>query len=136
MHILNAHLVSCIVNTGTASSKPSPLRGVSCTALRFPSGNVWLFDVGESSQVSPTSIMFPSFFCMTQVASANKLQLEKSDIRPSKITKIFITHLHGDHAFGLPGITAPPITLWRNVWIDFFHRRRSALYAWYGLCGL
>lgn len=31
-------------------------------------------------------------------------QIKIADIRPSSITKIFITHFHGDHVLGLPGL--------------------------------
>lgn len=68
---------------GTGAGAPSKSRNVSSIALKLLDeiNEVWLFDVGEATQH----------------------QILKTNLRPRKITKIFITHLHGDHIFGLPG---------------------------------
>ncbi|WP_129044885.1 ribonuclease Z [Companilactobacillus metriopterae] len=69
---------------GTGAGVPSKSRNVSSIALKMldERNEVWLFDVGEATQH----------------------QILKTNIRPRKITKIFISHLHGDHIFGLPGL--------------------------------
>ncbi|MGO3732723.1 MAG: ribonuclease Z [Vagococcus sp.] len=69
---------------GTGAGVPSKQRNVTSIALKLldERNAVWLFDCGEGSQQ----------------------QILHTAIRPRKIEKIFITHLHGDHIFGLPGL--------------------------------
>ena len=66
---------------GTASAVHSKDRNHPSIALKA-FGDVFLFDCGEGAQK----------------------QLLFTNVSPMKISKIFITHFHGDHILGLPGL--------------------------------
>lgn len=68
---------------GTGAGQPAKQRNVSSLVLKLLDeiNQVWMFDCGEGTQ----------------------RQILETTIKPRKIEKIFITHLHGDHIFGLPG---------------------------------
>ncbi|GEK88124.1 RNAse Z [Alkalibacterium putridalgicola] len=69
---------------GTGSGVPAKHRNLSSIVLKLldERNSMWLFDCGESSQH----------------------QILNTTVKPRKIDKIFITHMHGDHIFGLPGL--------------------------------
>ena len=70
---------------GTSSGVPTRSRNVSSVALRLTQrGEIWLFDCGEGTQH----------------------QFLRSEFKASQIRRIFITHMHGDHIFGLMGLLA------------------------------
>ncbi|EAD0590761.1 ribonuclease Z [Listeria monocytogenes] len=73
-----------LVFLGTGAGVPSRGRNVTSIALSMLNerNTIWLFDCGEATQH----------------------QIIRSQIKLSKLEKIFITHLHGDHIFGLPGL--------------------------------
>ncbi|OCG59740.1 ribonuclease Z [Gilliamella sp. GillExp13] len=69
---------------GTSASSPTLQRNVSSILLdlRQERGKFWLFDCGEATQ----------------------MQMQKAKFSLAKLEIIFLTHLHGDHLFGLPGV--------------------------------
>ena len=70
---------------GTSSACPSLNRNVSATAVSFDSTKSWLLvDCGEGTQH----------------------QILKSELASYHLSVILITHLHGDHCYGLPGLIA------------------------------
>ena len=66
---------------GSSSASPTSRRNTSSQLVNFYQ-RLYLIDCGEGTQV----------------------QLRKNKIRFSKINHIFISHLHGDHFFGLVGL--------------------------------
>ena len=68
---------------GTSAGTPTLTRNVTALAMGFDQGSDWyLFDCGEATQQ----------------------QLLRSNYSLARLSRIFITHLHGDHIFGLPGL--------------------------------
>lgn len=72
-----------VVFLGTGAGMPTRERNVASLAVTLD-GRTLLFDCGEGTQQ----------------------QLLRAPVRPGAIDAIFITHLHGDHLFGLPGLLA------------------------------
>ena len=70
-----------LIVLGTASQVPTRTRAHQAAVLRWD-GEVVLFDPGEGTQ----------------------RQLTLAGISAGSITRICITHLHGDHCLGLPGV--------------------------------
>ncbi|CAI5722486.1 unnamed protein product [Peronospora effusa] len=70
-----------ILFLGTGAGSPSVRRNPTGICIRLARSN-WMFDCAEGSL----------------------RQLIKSVVRVPLTTKFFVTHLHGDHVYGLPGI--------------------------------
>ncbi|HRZ85930.1 MAG TPA: ribonuclease Z [Candidatus Paceibacterota bacterium] len=66
---------------GTGSAVPTAKRNHPAILLNYKAESI-LFDCGEGTQ----------------------RQFRKAKLNPCKLTKIFITHWHGDHVLGIPGL--------------------------------
>lgn len=72
----------CLTFLGTGSGTPTRTRNTAATIYARPDrSEFWLFDCGEATQH----------------------QMLRHGINMNKVSRVFITHMHGDHTFGLPG---------------------------------
>jgi|SRR5690554_393672 len=83
---MNLTILGCYAATPTVNTHPTS----QVLELR---GNQFLIDCGEGTQV----------------------QLRKSKIKFNRIQHIFISHLHGDHFFGLPGLITTFLLMGRDA---------------------
>jgi len=70
-----------VIFLGTGGSIPTPKRGLSAIAVRRKN-ELLLFDCGEGTQ----------------------RQMIQAGVGFHRKAKIFVTHMHGDHVLGLPGL--------------------------------
>lgn len=70
-----------IIFLGTGGSMPTKDRGLTSIAVRR-GGETLLFDAGEGTQ----------------------RQMTRTKVSPMKVDAIFVTHFHGDHFLGIPGL--------------------------------
>lgn len=98
-----------LIFLGTSAGVPTRTRNVTAILLNLQhptQPGLWLFDCGEGTQH----------------------QLLHTAFNPGKLDRIFITHLHGDHLFGLPGLlcsrsmagNARPLTIYGPTGIREF----------------
>lgn len=82
---------------GTGSAIPTARRNHPAILLRYKAENI-LVDCGEGTQ----------------------RQFRKAKLNPCKISKILISHWHGDHTLGLPGLLQTMILNGRNEKLEIY----------------
>ena len=75
METFDIHVLGC------GSAKPSPIHNPSSTIVNFRE-NLFMIDCGEGAQK----------------------EMQRQRLKLPRLNHIFLTHLHGDHVFGLPGL--------------------------------
>ncbi len=86
-----------VIFLGTGGSLPTKERGLPCVALRRD-GELLMFDCGEGSQ----------------------RQMMHAGLGFNRPTTIMLSHLHGDHVLGLPGLIQTMSSLARDKPLDLF----------------
>jgi len=94
-----------LVFLGTSAGTPSRERNLAAVAMVMD-GRALLFDCGEGTQQ----------------------QILRSSVRAGAIEAIFVSHMHGDHLYGLPGLLATMSLHGRGEPLDVYGPPRVAQY--------
>ena len=86
-----------VIFLGTSGSIPTPERGLPAIAIQRK-GELIIFDCGEGVQ----------------------RQMIKAGVGFHRKTKVFVTHMHGDHVLGLPGLFQTMSLLGRTQRLDVY----------------
>jgi len=86
-----------VVFLGTSGSMPTQRRGSSCVVVRL-GRSLYMFDCGEGTQ----------------------RQMVGAGVGFRRKMKIFLSHLHGDHVLGLPGLLQSMSLLGREKRLDIY----------------
>ena len=86
-----------VIFLGTGGSIPTPKRGLSAIAIRRKA-ELLLFDCGEGTQ----------------------RQMIQAGVGFHRKAKIFVTHMHGDHVLGLPGLLQTMSLLGRTKKLEIY----------------
>ncbi|MBT8172383.1 ribonuclease Z [Candidatus Bathyarchaeota archaeon] len=86
-----------VIFLGTSGSIPTPKRGLSAVAIKR-NKELFLFDCGEGTQ----------------------RQMIQTGVGFHRKAKIFITHMHGDHVLGLPGLIQTMSLLGRTNELEIY----------------
>ncbi len=70
-------------------------------------------------------VQYDDIFCLIDCGEGTQIRLHDSGIKPFKINIILISHLHGDHVFGLPGLLS-----------SFSHLQRKEALTVFGPVGI
>jgi len=80
---------------------PKPIDHLSVTWLGTSSGNP-----SKRRNVSGIATQVDDDIILVDCGEGTRNQMRTFGINPAKITHFFITHMHGDHCFGIPGMIA------------------------------
>ena len=99
---------------GTGSALPTRVRNVAAMTMNFAQGKEnFLFDCGEGTQ--------------------HRLNHPKSLYSIAKLSHIFITHLHGDHCYGLYGLLSTRMALGATAPLYLYGPKGIKNFIKYGL---